>query len=256
MLNSRKLKRTLALLLCVVMVCSMSAFAAGNGTSELLPLSVVEFFAEQGYNISRTAKMEPVSSVPQAATYGLNAASSNSAPAYTLKITEQDGDNVTVYHTVLLAKNDGGVYERDNDIMEYMIARGIGDPVDSGSAVIGNKIALTARTSYSTGVIQGLATVYKPKGLSFSYSTYMQCNVGSIEVTYDSKGTAYSGLNSTTPVAYNYRYPIIKTVSAPVAGSLYSTSSTCPYYIDTAYGGMALTYTAKIDGVTYRGDLT
>ncbi len=245
----------LSLALCLIMMFSVSTFAAGEVTNELLPLSVVEFFAEQGYDISRTAKMELVSNVPQAGAYGLNSASKNGTSAYTLRITEQDGNQVTVYDTILLSKNEAGVYERDNDILEY-ITSVVGDPIDSGSDVIDYKISLTARTSYTTGIIQTVATVYKPTGLSFSYSTYTQCNVGSISVVYYTTGTAYSGLSSTTPAAYNYTHEISKNVSAPAAGALYSISDPCSYYIDTAYGGMALTYTVKIDGGTYRGDLT
>ncbi len=252
MLKFKKLNRALALCLCFVMMFSITAFAADT-SNELLPLSVVEFFADQGYEISRTAKMELIQDVSQASLYGVN--SSTDDQNYTLRIIEQNGNEVTVYNTILLTENEAGVYERDDDILEYM-TRAVGDPIDSGSSVIANKIALTARTSYTTGIIQTVATVYKPTGLSFSYSTYTQCNVGSISVTYSTKGTAYSGLNSTTPVAYDYRYPIIKTASAPAAGNLYSTSVPCPYYIDTAYGGMALTYAVKIDGGSYAGDLT
>lgn len=254
MLKSRKLKRTLALLLCVVMVCSVSAFAVGESTSKLLPLSVVEFFAEQGYDIARTAKMELVSNAQRAATYGIHSNSSNSVPAYTLRITEQDGNQVAVYDTILLSENETGVYERNNEIMEYIVTRGIGTPEDDGTVVLGNKIALTSRTSYSTGVIQGIATVYKPTSVSFSYSTYMQCTVGTISVVYSTKGTAYSSLSSTTPAAYNYNHDITNTVSVPEAGTLYNTPNTCPYYIDIAFGGMLVTYSARIDGSGYSGE--
>lgn len=57
MLKFKKLNRALALCLCLVMMFSITAFAADT-SNELLPLSVVEFFADQGYEISRTAKME------------------------------------------------------------------------------------------------------------------------------------------------------------------------------------------------------
>ena len=249
------MKRMLSLALCLIMMFSVSTFAAGEIVNELLPLSVVEFFAEQGYDISRTAKMELVSNVPQAGAYGLNSASENRTSAYTLRITEQDGNQVTVYDTILLSKNEAGVYERDNDILEYIITRGIGTPESGGTVVINNKIALTARTSYSIGTIQTLGTVYKPMSISFSYSTYTQCTVGAIEVTYSTSGTAYSGLSSTTPTAYNYTHGISKNVSIPAAGTLYNnTLNPCPYYIDIAYGGMLVTYSAKIDGSGYEGE--
>lgn len=253
MLKSKNVRRTIALMLCLIMMMSVASFAVGEVSNELLPLSVVQFFAEQGYDISRTARMELVQNNSRTSVYGLN--SSTDDPIYSLRITERNGNQISVYYTILLVKNDDGTYEHDDSIIEYM-TRAVGDPINGGSDVIANKIALTASTSYTTGIIQTVATVYKPTGLSFSYSTYSQCNVGSISVTYTTKGTAYSGLNSTTPVAYNYRYPITKTVSVPEAGYIYSTSSPCPYYIDTAYGGMALTYIVKIDGGTYNGDLT
>ena len=60
MLKNKKYTRIIALILCFAMFFSFSAFAVGEGSGELLPLSVVEFFADQGYEISRTAKMELV----------------------------------------------------------------------------------------------------------------------------------------------------------------------------------------------------
>ena len=47
MLKTKKLNRTLALCLCLVMMFSITAFAADT-SNELLPLSVVEFFCRSG----------------------------------------------------------------------------------------------------------------------------------------------------------------------------------------------------------------
>lgn len=258
MLKSRAPKRTLALILCIIMVCSVSAFAAGNGTSELLPLSVVEFFAEQGYNISRTAKMElvPVEmTVAQEQQLLKSSNYSTQKSGYALRVTEQIGNEGIIYEVVIL--------EPDEDKPGYTINSDVatavsnGNPVGSQTMPVGN-IVVTASGSYQTYLKQGLGNLYQIQTLLWSYSKNASCTVNSVTVSYGAAGTAYS-VPSLDLTHYSYSHVITSDIASPSEGYTYFKDSTpCPFAVDIAVssssgsmGGMYFSCYAYIDGVRH-----
>ena len=257
MLKTKKLNRTLALCLCFVMMFSITAFAADT-SNELLPLSVVEFFADQGYEISRTAKMELIQDVPQVSAYGVNSITDDQK--YTLRIIEQNGNEVTVYNTILLTENEAGSYERDDDILEYIITRGGGTPTSGGSANVNGQISITARTTYTTRTKIGLGTLYVPSHLTFSYTKQSNVTVNNLTVSYTTNGNAYS-LSDLSHVTDEYSHVIQKSVNNPSQGTSYTEIDFCPYALDIGSGGtihtpgMILWYYVTINGADYDAEI-
>ncbi len=250
LLKSKMFKRTFALVLCVVMALSMSSFAVGEVTDELLPLSIANILEEQGFNVSRTAEYELI-----ATSANLRGRSSTNGEAqdYALRITDKAGSEVNVYDLIILSKNEDGEFVHDNEALSDLVPRWIGNPSDGGTFNIAGKITLIISTTYTTGTIQGVGSVYKPTAIAFRYSKDNTCNVSSISATLSSRGNGYSSLTTTTVSEYNYRHTIAKSASAPAAGTLYRQSNPCPYFLDLAPGGMFVDYNVTVDGVFNEG---
>ena len=256
MLKTKKLNRTLALCLCLVMMFSITAFAADT-SNELLPLSVVEFFADQGYEISRTAKMElaPVNlTINIQNKSAKNKTSYTEVTGYALRVVEETGNQGEIYETLILKENGDGQYTIDNDSVELLRSNG---PTSGESNQFGD-IVISTYGNYTRITIPTLGDTYQITSLTWSYYKNSPCNVDSAYVSYGVSGSAY--YPSTLQFAeYGYNYEIHSNVLNPVEYTPYANSyNPCPYTVDIGVsggpgsgGGMYFSYSIYIYGEYY-----
>ena len=256
-MKSKNVRRTIALMLCLIMMMSVASFAVGEVSNELLPLSVVQFFAEQGYDISRTARMELVP-VNMSVLQGQQLSRESNTiqdSGYAIRIIEQNGNEGIIYEATILSSDAGETLKTINT--EAVIAMSNGNPTGSQVMPVGN-IVVSASGSYQTYLKQGVAYLYQIQTLTWSYSKNSSCTVNSATVRYGAGGTAYS-LPSLTLTHYGYSHEITSSVTSPIEGrSYFNNTSPCPYAIDIAVssspgsgGGMYFSCDVYIDGVRY-----